>query len=178
MEFLLKSKQTKSGTLVLHIPLLLRLSIIAIGLVIIAASLIPVIEGTQSQLGVTTILLLLLLLFGALYEERWTFDPATRTISFRFGLLFLAKTMRISFDQIDEITLEKTVKGSMQKPAEHADLERPQTGLKKLFQPKVFINLVLYLKDSERLVIESGNARKEAQLINIKNQIQAVISKP
>jgi hypothetical protein len=175
MEFLLKSKITKTGALELHIPLLLRLSIVAIGIIIIAASLIPILEKTQSQLGVTTIVLLVLLLFGALYEERWTFDPAARIISFRFGLLFLAKTMKISYDQVDEITLEKAVKGKMQSQDDLAEPSRPQNGLGRLFRPKVFINLVLYLKDAERLIIESGNARKEAQLINIQKQIQEVL---
>jgi len=175
MNFLLTSKKSKTGALVLQIPILLRLSITAIGLIIFAASLIPNMEGTQTQPGVTTIVLLIFLCFGALYEERWTFDPATRTISFRFGLLFLAKTMNISYDQVDEITLEKAIKGKMQNQDDHAEPSRPQTGLDRLFQPKVFINLVLYLKDAERLIIESGNIRKEEQLIKIKKQIQEVL---
>ncbi len=176
MEFVLKSKRTKQGTLVLHIPLRLRLSIITIGLIILAASLIPILEGTQTQLGVATIALLIILLLGALYEERWIFDPAARTISFRFGLLVLAKTMTISFDQGDELTVEKPVKGKLHNQEAQEAPSRPQTGLARLFQPKVFINLVLYLKDSERLIIESGNARKEAQLINLKKEIQEILT--
>ncbi|AEJ20810.1 hypothetical protein [Gracilinema caldarium] len=175
MEFLLKSKRTNKGTLELHIPLLLRLSLSAIGLIILAASLIPILEGPQTQQGVTTIVLMIILLFGALYEERWTFDPASRTISFRFGLVFLAKTMKISYDQVDEITLEKAIKGKMQNLEAPAEPSRPQNSLARFFQPKVFINLALYLKDSERLIIESGNAKKEAQLINLKKEIQEIL---
>lgn len=159
----------------LHIPLLLRLSILGIGIVITLASLIPVLEDSQSRMGVTTIILLILLLAGSLYEERWTFDPGTRTISFRFGLLFLAKTMRVSFDRVDEISVERAVRGKVQHQQKQEKQPRPQNGIGRFFRPKVFINLVLYLKDSERLIIESGNARKEEQLINLKKQIQEIL---
>lgn len=176
MELLLTSKRSKTGALVLHIPLALRISILAIGLIIIAASLIPSSDGAQSHLGVTTVLLCIVLLLGALYEERWTFDPATRAIKFRFGLLFLAKTMSIPYDQVDEIRVERAMKGTMQPLNEQTEPTKPTTGLFRLFQPKVFINLVLYLNHAERVVIESGSARREDQLITLKNQIQEVIS--
>ncbi len=176
MEFMLKSKKTDSGILILHIPLMLRLSIVAIGIIIFLASFIPLLEGSQAQLGVSSVILLIILLFGALYEERWIFDPKNKLISFHFGLILLSKKMHIQFSQVSEISIEKSVRGKAQLPAEEKEPARQQSWFGNLFRPKVFINLVLYLNDAERLIIESGNPRKEERLIDIKNQIEELIN--
>ncbi len=175
MEFLLKSTTKDKGILILHVPLWFRLALLFIGCVVLFALLIPVREGSPAGIGVPGLVLMVVIFFGTLYEERWIFDPLRRTISFRFGLLFLAKTMEIPFDQIDEISVERATKGTMQQ-AQSGDKENlPQRGIGRLFRPKQYSNLILYLQDSERLVIESVNFRKEEQLIKLKDHIQQVL---
>ncbi|WP_304225209.1 hypothetical protein [Gracilinema caldarium] len=175
MEFLLKSTTKEKGILILHVPLWIRLVLFCIGSVVLFALLLPVQEGSPAGFGVPGLVIIILLFFGIFYEERWVFNPIRKTISFRFGLLFLAKILEIPFDQVDEISVERATKGSMQQTRGDDKESIPQHGIGKLFRPKQYNNLILYLRDSERLVIESVSLRKEEQLIKLKDQIRHVL---
>lgn len=50
--------------------------------------------------GVVPIVIFTVLMLGALYQERWTFDPGSRTIVSAHGLIGLAFRRRWSFDQV------------------------------------------------------------------------------
>jgi hypothetical protein len=52
-----------------------------------------------------------LCVLAACYEERWSLDDTARTVSFRLGLVFLAKTKKIPVDDIAEIRIETFEKG-------------------------------------------------------------------
>ncbi|MDA3950592.1 MAG: hypothetical protein PF508_15415 [Spirochaeta sp.] len=50
--------------------------------------------------GIVPIVIFTVLMLGALYQERWIFDPGTRSIVSAHGLIGLAFRRRWSFDQV------------------------------------------------------------------------------
>ncbi|MFQ3547008.1 MAG: hypothetical protein SNJ56_01620 [Termitinemataceae bacterium] len=176
MEFLLHSKITKSGQLVLHIPLGLRLSIIIIGLIILLVSISPFDNEQGIQFALPSIIILCILLFGALYEERWIFDPQSETITFLFGLLFVTKKVRIQFKDIAEIKIEHSLKrGASEQDSPVQETKNP--GLLIFFRPRVFVSLSLYLHTSERLVVESARSKHEKRISETAHLIASVLKR-
>ena len=56
-----------------------------------------------------------LCVLAACYEERWSFDETERTVSFRIGLIFLAKTKKIACADMAELRVETFEKGFRKK---------------------------------------------------------------
>jgi hypothetical protein len=94
--------------LVYEIPLWYRIMMIAIlGILLFALSQS---EGTPGLLGW---IFLILTVLAAVYEERWTFDAETRQIRHRFGLLFAARSLRLSMDSVSAFRLQPYVRGTL-----------------------------------------------------------------
>jgi len=153
MEFTLKATKKPDGTLVIAVPRRLRVILGGILVVLLLPLFIPLDGGANPGLGLGGGVAVILVALGLVYEERWVFKPAERAFHFRFGLLFAAKQARISFDQVEEVRIESFFKGK----SARLD-EKPET--KHVFAPKPYISLVIYLKDSGRLVIETTKQNK------------------
>ncbi len=54
-------------------------------------------------LPILSVVLLVVVLLGALYEERWIFDPSSQTVSNRQGLIVLSRRRSWNFHEIDSI---------------------------------------------------------------------------
>jgi len=157
MEFTLKATIRPDGTLVIAVPRRLRVILGGILVVLLLPLFIPLDGGANPGLGLGGGVAVVLVALGLVYEERWVFKPAERAFHFRFGLLFVAKKARISFDQVEEVRIESFFKGKSALAAAQA-VEKP--GAKHVFAPKPYISLVIYLKDSGRLVIETTKQSK------------------
>ncbi len=126
-------------------------------------------------LGVGGTVVLLIVLLAGLYEERWVLDVKKQELRFRFGLFFLARTIKLPFAEIEGIELERFYKGRSPgtlspDPAEAkpGGIISQGLGLARIFQPKPYINLVLNLKDglhnSNRLIVESVKEKQSDRL--------------
>lgn len=97
----------KDGKTVYAIPLWYRLAMVAIGAVLVGAILVS--GGSPSVLEWVA---LAIVAAAALYEERWTLDPATSFLSHRYGLLFLARSITLPFSRIEGFRLRAFIRGS------------------------------------------------------------------
>jgi hypothetical protein len=172
-----------------------------IALAMVLGALLPGSEGSPAGLGAGGIVLLLIVVLGLFYEERWTFDPGARSLSFKFGLVFAGKTMRVPFDSVESLAIEEFTKGRTSNPggpteAGHdggaaapsaypgkdglRDFARESSGgisLKKLIEPKRHRRLVIYLNTAERLVVESVERSKFDQLEALGQETAGIMKK-
>lgn len=153
MEFTLKATKKADGTLSIAVPWSLRAILAGILAVLLLPLFIPLEAGARGGLGLGGGVAVVLVALGLVYEERWVFKPGEKAFHFRFGLLFLAKKARISFEQVEEVVIESFFKGKSPRLDE-------KPGTKHLFAPKPYVSLVIYLKDSGRLVIETTKQNK------------------
>ncbi len=169
MDFGLKFRTRRNGTIVASIPLAARAATLIVAVLLVASAFAR--DGESLGAGGTVALVLALL--ASMYEERWTFDAATRTIRFRFGLLFLAKVRSWPFASVESVSLEAFRKGRAatgDDPAEGGDenLPPPHAGfgpsLKRVFASRRYLRLVLCLSDAENLVVENAAASRAHNL--------------
>lgn len=182
-ELKLRFRTDKAGRLVAAVPLGVRAVFGLIALVLVAGASISS-EATRlpdllRALGPAGIVAVLIALLAVLYEERWTFDPGTRVVTYRFGLLFLASTRVIPFGAVGWVGYERFVKGVRPGAAEPAEEERPGIRLGGgLFRRKVYRTIALYLVDGPRLVVETENEKKAAALEAAARQIAETVGVP
>lgn len=101
-----------------------------------------------------------IVLLGLLYEERWEFNPAARTVVSRRGLLILAHTQRWSFD--DVAAVEYTTIKTTNRPEAENDTAAATGKFSHFFgmRPgKRFLRYSLVLQDGTRLRIELRRVR-------------------
>lgn len=169
LELKIRFRTQKSGAFVGTIPGATRIVFAAIGAAFVAGAAVS--SGAASigdltgALGPAGIAVVAVVLLAVLYEERWTFDPSSRSIVYRFGLLFAAAKRVFPFDSIESVGLERFVKGV--RPGETPPPEEDRGGPRlfgNLFKPKAFRSLVLNLADGSRLVVETEGEKKAAAL--------------
>ena len=206
MGFSLSRRTAKDGTLVLGLPIRIRILMGIIALAIVLGALLPGSEGSPAGLGAGGIVLLLIVVLGLFYEERWTFDPGARSLSFKFGLVFAGKTMRVPFDSVESLAIEEFAKGRASNPGAApgpdrdggeaapsapsaypgknvpslADFARESSGgfsVKRLIEPKRLRRLVIYLNTAERLVVESVGRSKFDQLEALGQETAGIMKK-
>lgn len=189
MDFALKHRSRPDGSVVVAVPPSVRISMAAIAAAIVGSGLIPDEGGALRGLGLPGIAAAALTVLAALYEERWTFDQARRALRFRFGLLFAARTLTIPFEDIEGLGLETFVKGrsaasGSREDAEEAAAHAEAAGglglrpLKRLFAPKPYRSLVVYLKSSNRLVVETLPANRAARLAELGILLAELVARP
>lgn len=170
--------RTRDGKLLFAIPMGTRLLFAGIALAaaasaaasVEASSVYEFARALPAALGGAGFAVVLSAAAAACYEERWTFDPASRSVRFRFGLLFLARTRSVPFDSIESAEVETFVKGA--NPGGDAE----PSGNKKLFRKKEYASLTLYLKDADRLIVETVPARGRLPLEEAAEEISRLIS--
>jgi hypothetical protein len=97
VELKLHIRTLPDGTVVLDLGVGFR---IVFGL--LATILSMGIIGSETM-SVFSLVALVLLVVGALYQEQWTVDPNSREVVSRHGLLIMARTRRWSFDEIESV---------------------------------------------------------------------------
>jgi hypothetical protein len=159
--------------LVYAIPLWYRLAMALIGGVLVGAILVA-----NDKPSAFEWVALALVAFAALYEERWVLDGKERVIRHRFGLLFAARTVSLSFDRIEGFRLRAFVRGTAPGgPTEAADSARilssaDPTGDADALQDKkslrkAYVTLLCDDKDGGGLVINTLPARRIGELKNV-----------
>jgi hypothetical protein len=185
-ELRLKARYTRAGTLSLGIPTIFR-AIFAFIAAVVSGSLgvsAVAVSAKAGSLGALGPAVGIISLLAALYEERWTFDPASKTVRFRFGLLFAARTLTVPFDAIEGVGVELFVKGSprMGSAAGDAPEEGEPSGLAaigaRLFRKKRYARLAVYRTDAQALIIESLPAARAAMLEELGREIARVVGAP
>ena len=161
----LRARTTRAGALVFSVPRLARLAFAVIALTVAGSA---AVTGTLGGVGAAV---LLFAAAAACYEERWTFDPVSRTVRFRFGLIFLARTRSLPFEGLESVAVETFVKGknpaAADRPADPSEEEAP-VGLaafgSRIFRQKRYASLAIYAKDAGRLVVETLSAARADRL--------------
>lgn len=182
----LQARRSRSGAFVLEVPLSFRAAFAAVAAVVAGSALVSSPEATLGGFGSTVLIVSIL---AALYEERWTFDPAGKTVRFRFGLLFAARSLTVPFDELEGVGVELFVKGQHAETGGREDVEREEaepTGLAaigaRLFRKKRYARLAIYRKDAPPLIVESapaaGNAARAAALEDLGREIARVVGVP
>lgn len=169
LELKIRFRTKKGGAFVGAIPAATRIVFAAIGAAFVAGAVVSsgaaAIGDLPGALGPAGIAVVAVVLLAVLYEERWTFDPASRSIVYRFGLLFAAAKRVFPFGSVESVGLERFVKGV--RPGDVPPPEDERGGprlLGNLFRPKAFRSLVLNLSDGSRLVVETEGEKKAAAL--------------
>lgn len=168
---LVLSTDTK-GRVVYTIPLWYR-AILAAILAIVVASIL----AAGGEPGIGSWIVVAVLVLGVLYEEKWTADPAAKTVSHRSGLLVAARTVAIPFDTIEEFALSALVRGTIpgsedeksENKAAFAALDgatdtRDMKPMDKLFRKKAFMNLLIKSAEGSVYLINAMPARRAASL--------------
>lgn len=168
-ELKVRFRSAKAGAFVGSVPALTRAVFAAIGAAFVAGSAISSgaasIRDIPGALGPAGIVVVAIVLLAVFYEERWTFDPASRTVVYRFGLVFASAKRAFPFDSLESVGLERFVKGT--RPGQTPPPEDERAGPRlfgNLFKPKAFRSLVLNLADGGRLVVETEAEKKAAAL--------------
>jgi len=163
MGFTLVSTKKADGSIVISVPLLLRLGMVALAVILFASALLTPESGKGFSPGLLVALLIALL--GALYEERWTFDRPNRAVQFRFGLIFLARRVRVPFDQVESLAVERFVKGKIPAAGETEGTENPGQ------ERRAYYSLVLYLTNGGRLVVETVKGRNIQKIEKLRDDL-------
>ncbi len=152
MNFILQLRTLKSGSLVITVPLYIRILMLLMAGIVFAASFF-------SSFSAGSIAVIVILLLAACYEERWHFDRQNQQLSFRFGLLFLAKKVEMPFATIRDIVIENFTKR------------------RSLGKSTTYYRLVLYSTDEQRLIIESVVQNKLSKLTDMGKAIATTVGK-
>ncbi len=163
MGFTLVSTKKADGSIVISVPLLLRLGMVALAVILFASATLTPETGKGFSPGLLVALLIALL--GALYEERWTFDRPRTTVQFRFGLVFLARRVRVPFNQVEALAVERFVKGKIPGAVEDTG---PGTSN---HERRAYYSLVLYLANGGRLVVETVKGRNLEKIQKLRDDL-------
>jgi len=119
MELPLRLRLLKDGRLLYAVSLWYRLLMLAIFAVVVAS--IFTVEGPP---GFFAWIILAVVALAGLYEESWSFDPNTRQITHRAGLLVAARSISVPFDEVELFRLVPHVRGTI--PARRMSASRTQ----------------------------------------------------
>ena len=173
MEISLRLRKAADGRLIYGIPLWYRAMTAAILLLVAGAML-----SSEGSPGLIAWLIFALLALGLVYEERWTLDPASKTITHRWGFWPLAKASSNDFASIEEFLLKALARGTVPGTKEeslanerafammnHKDAD---TSMKKSFLKSAsrvpYMNLLMKTTDGEIYLVDSIPARRAAKL--------------
>jgi len=119
-------------------------------------------------------LVALTMLFGLIYEDRWTFDRAAGKIENRFGTLPLARRREFPMADLDAIGIERFTRGRLIEPdepsarAETAGTLRLAEGTRPRRRPgRRIVRLVAVDRDGRIHVLDMGPAPRLAELRTI-----------
>ncbi len=171
MEIPFVLRERSGGRLVFCVSGMYRTAMVAI-LAILATALL--IDGGSPGIG--GLLALAATALAALYEERWSFDPAAGTIVHRAGLLFLAGKRTIALSDVLRFRITPFVRGTLlgsvdeasENSAALAGSGTPIAGEnvthRRAWHKKPFLRLCCETTDGSAWLIEMLPARKAAVL--------------
>ena len=163
MGFTLVSTKKADGSIVISVPLILRLGMVALALILFGSAILTPEAGKGFSPGLLVALLIALL--GSLYEERWTFDRPNKTVQFRFGLVFLARRVRVPFEQVKSLEVERFFRGTIPGAAEAEGQGNPGQDRRS------YHSLVLYLTNGNRLVVETVRGKNSWKIEKIRDNL-------
>ncbi len=184
----LKPARRAAGALTFSVPASTRLVFGGIALAVAGSAVVSAgsagadaanLSGLAAALGGPGLAVLAVAALAALYEERWTFDPAARAATFRFGLVFLAKRRTIDFAALETVEVETFVKGirpGAETESETEDVPESR-GLRRLFRKKRYASLAIYTTDAERLVVDTVPAAGGPLLEEAAEEIRRMLAR-
>ena len=131
--------------------------------------------GTAAANDLGPLIIIILCIAGALYEESWAFDRRKRIIIHKYGLTFLNRKKIFSFAEILNIELKIFLRGAESdgKADHRIDIGRPFAGNNTemisgrrpgIIHPKYHQELVLNMKSADPERVESLDSRGTAAL--------------
>jgi len=187
MEIPLRLKKLADGRVVYGIPLWYRIMMI-----VIIAAVAGAMALTGENPGIAAWIILAVLIFGLLYEERWDIDPKACTVVHRGGLLIAPRRTVIEFDRIEGIALTALARGTV--PGGESDRKQSREAFEQMegkeeIQPKdgffsklgakrSFINLVLCTTDGSDYLVDTCQARRASRLKTAGASLAGACGKP
>jgi hypothetical protein len=169
-EFRLILIRPEDKRLVLRFSLVLRAVFFTLSLVTIAAM---AVSGSAAVLG---IILAAATLLGAVLEERWTWDPAARTLTHRSGLLFLARSQTYTAADIAGLELRRYYRNQVAgQPGPNSDTAK-RSLRRSLFSPRM-IGLGLDTAGG-RVPVENHREREKDDLALFATLLAEALDKP
>ena len=125
------------------------------------------------------VLVLLVLIAGLLYDERWTFEAGTGRIVHRIGLLFACRSREYRFAEVESVELRTFRKGSLGWPVPQAAAPPPlrQEAGRNLFI-RSWTGLSLNLSNGGVRDIDTRSSRGSDPLRRTGERIAAYVGKP
>jgi hypothetical protein len=171
----------RRGRLVYSLPLWYRVLMAAIALLVggaFAAS-----GEAPAPLGW---IVLAIVVFAALYEDRWTFDPAAGSIEHRAGLVFAARRSQIELDKIERFRIAPYVRGTI--PGSEDERKENEVALagnrkddgrpRRSFSKKHYLRLICEGRDGAAWLVDTVDARKLDSIHAAAAKIAAACGKP
>jgi len=176
MEIPLRLKLFADGRLSYGISLWYRLLSAAMLCLVIAGLLTS--EGSPGLFGW---IIIALLLAGLVYEERWTLDPASKTIRHHGGFWPFTKVTATAFASVEEFHLRALARGTVPGSQEernvnekafdmmnHKDVEQGfAKNVMKSASRVPYINLLMKTAEGDVFLVDSLPARRAAKLITV-----------
>lgn len=145
------------GTLVLALGTGFRVVFLALAAIVVLAII------AAGSVGAVALVLLAILLLGAAYEERWTFDSIERVATSRYGFTFAARTRRWSYEEISRVEHAiyriGTVPGSASSEVPPDGDERSLTGAHRRLSRRVQLRYGFRTGQEELVQIEIRRVR-------------------
>lgn len=107
IEIRLQHHVRPDGTLELRLPISFRILFAALAVVLAIGMIGP------PQIGLLPSVILLILVMGSMYEERWYFDPNTKQIIARHGLLIFNRKRTWNYSDVASISTSFYLSGSV-----------------------------------------------------------------
>jgi hypothetical protein len=122
--------------------------------------------------GIFAWLVTFFVFLGLLYEERWSFDPVIKRVSYTCGIFPFLKRTDYSFDRLQKISIKVIARdavpgGEEEKASVNAvleDMNGPYDKKADQKRRKALIRLIIDTSDGESLLIDTTSARRIASL--------------
>ena len=172
VEIRLQPRNRPDGSLELHLPISFRI-LFAVLAAVVGLGMIG-----APQIGLFPTIVLLVLVLGALYEERWHFDPNTNTVTSWHGLLVANKARQWSFADIEAVNSAFYLRGSVPGSAPPEENETHTYGGGRRFFQRPQLKYGLILKSGEIVRIEIRRVRDSEKKDYLPNRVSEVLGVP
>jgi hypothetical protein len=155
--FRLSLRRLGDGRLVFSVPPVLRYTLLAIGVIVLAALLLTSPSGLRGVFvwaNTIPLALVVLALLGAAYEERWTFDRNADRLLYQYGLIFARGRREHRISELERVETSQFIRGTM------GSRQAPRRSL--AFRP--VLTLSLQTKDGRLLRLETYAASQRPKM--------------
>ncbi len=150
------------------IPLWYRLVSCSIAGILVAANALASLEPGY-RLSAFGIVLVLAAVLAAVYEERWTFRAADRSVAGKLGLVFAAKRLRFSFEDVARVKVDSFIKGRLDQSAVPPADKVPRGSLARM---------IIEMKDGQGYLVDSVPFKARERLEDAAAAIAAMVGVP